>query len=136
MPDEIYTEIILDLYRNPVNRGSVPNPDLRFSGGNSACGDAVIFEIKLGADGKTIEDIKFSGHGCAISTAAESLLTQKVKGKTIDEALALTNRDVFAWLGNIIQTRVKCALLGLHVLKEGLKEYGESGNGKVEGIRI
>ncbi|MFA4907727.1 MAG: iron-sulfur cluster assembly scaffold protein [archaeon] len=136
MPDEIYTEIILDLYKNPVNRGSVPNPDLRFSGGNPTCGDAVVFEIKLGDDGKTIAEIKFSGHGCAISTAAESLLTQNVKGKTIEEAIALTNKDVFAWLGNIIQTRVKCALLGLHVLKEGLKEYEASGNRKVEGIRI
>lgn len=134
MADEIYTDLILELYRNPVNRGSVKNYDLKFSGGNPVCGDEVSFEIKL--EGNRIKEIMFSGHGCAISTAAESLLTQEVKGKTIEEVLAMTNRDVFASLGNIIQTRVKCALLGLHVLKEGLKEHGKSGRREVAEIRI
>ena len=85
-----------------------------------------------------IEEIMFSGHGCAISRAAESLLTEMVKGKTLHEVEKLTEKDMFGLLGNVIQTRVKCALLGLVVLKEGIRAYGKNPERKavVTGIRI
>ena len=129
MNNELYTEIILDLYKNPHNKGRIGDFSLEAGGGNPTCGDQVTFTMKI-SEGK-IEDIKFYGSGCAISTASESLLTEMVKGKRVEEALKITQKELFAELGNIIQTRIKCALLGLEVMKKGLVEYKKRGGGKV-----
>ncbi|MEK6958105.1 MAG: Fe-S cluster assembly sulfur transfer protein SufU [archaeon] len=136
MKKEIYTEIILDLYRNPVNRGKLEGADVEAQGGNPTCGDNVYFTMKIG-EGK-IQDIKFLGSGCAISTAAESLLTEMVKGKSIKHAKKISGEQLLGELGGIIQTRMKCALLGLNVLKKGLEAYEKSGGKKtiVKGIII
>ena len=120
MIGEVYTEIILDLYKNPMNKGVIEDADLDIEGGNPTCGDEIRIMLKVN-EGK-IEDVKFQGHGCAISVASESLLTEMVKGKTIDEANNITKEELFEELGNIIETRIKCALLGLTVLKRGLEE--------------
>ncbi len=125
MDGELYTEIILDLYKNPKNKGRIENYDLEASGGNPICGDQVTFTMKI-ANG-IIEDIKFYGSGCAISTAAESLLTEMAKGKKVEEAGRITQKEMFAELGNIVQTRIKCALLGLEVMKRGIEEYRKRG---------
>lgn len=125
MDSELYTEIILDLYKNPKNKGRIENYDLEASGGNPICGDQVTFTMKI-ANG-IIEDIKFYGSGCAISTAAESLLTEMAKGKKVEEAGHITQKEMFAELGNIVQTRIKCALLGLEVMKRGIEEYRKRG---------
>lgn len=121
MVGEVYTEIILDLYKNPMNKGVIDEPDLDAEGGNPTCGDQIRIMLKVNK-GK-IEDVKFQGHGCAISVASESLLTEMVKGKTIDETKNITKEELFKELGNIIETRIKCALLGLTVLKKGLEEF-------------
>lgn len=135
--DDIYSDLILDLYRHPSNFGKIEGANLEVSGGNPLCGDEVAFTLQI-ANGKTIEDIKFTGHGCAISRAAESLLTQIVKGKPIGNALKLENKDIFEVLGNVIQTRIKCALLGLVVLKRGLEEFERNPRQKavITGIKI
>lgn len=134
--DELYTELILDLNRNPQNHGEIDCPHLRLSGGNPTCGDEVKFDLIL-KDG-TIDEIKFSGHGCSISRAAESILTTMVKGKSVEEAIALTSGDLLTELGNIVQLRMKCALLGLHVLNTGLKKFKASGEEltEIRGIKI
>ena len=126
---ELYTEMILDLFKNPINRGTLDNHNLHAEGGNPICGDEVIFQIRI--SNNTIEDIKFDGHGCAISIAAESILTEMVKGKSIQEIKNLTQEDVFKKLGNIVETRIKCATLGLHVLKKAVEKYEESSEDKV-----
>ena len=120
---DIYSEVILDLYRNPVNFGSLEKPDLHLAGGNPLCGDEVAFDVRFDAETGKVAEIRFNGQGCAISRAAESLCTELVKGKSPEEITHLTPADLFEVLGNIIETRVKCALLGLHVLKEGMRAY-------------
>lgn len=130
----IYTEIILDLYKNPQNKGTMENYDLMASGGNPACGDQVTFYLKV--NNGIIEDIKFYGNGCAISIASESLLTEMAKGKKITYAKKITRGQLFAQLGNTIQTRIKCALLGLEVLKKGIEEYEKNGGKKTTATGI
>ena len=127
--NEIYTEVILDLYKSPRNKGRIEGFDLEASGGNPICGDQVTFTMKI--SGGKIEEMKFYGSGCAISTAAESLLTEMVIGKKVDDALKITQKELFAELGNIVQTRLKCALLGLEVMKKGLTEYKRRGGERV-----
>ena len=117
----IYTEIILDLYKKPVNYGELPDPDLQFSGGNPTCGDEVVFHLRLKDD--HIQEVLFHGHGCAISRASECVLTEMVKGMRLEEVLEIKPDAVFDELGGVIQTRIKCALLGLHVLKHGIRLY-------------
>ena len=119
--NNLYSEIILDLYKHPINYGELDDPDLRFSGGNPSCGDEVIFHICL--EGDRIREVKFQGHGCAISRASQCVLTELVKGKTIAEVLEILPENIFEELGGVIQTRIKCALLGLHVFKQGLRMY-------------
>ncbi|PIN85229.1 MAG: SUF system NifU family Fe-S cluster assembly protein [Candidatus Diapherotrites archaeon CG11_big_fil_rev_8_21_14_0_20_37_9] len=130
MKNEIYSEIILDLYKNPPNKGELGNPEIYADGGNPSCGDQVKFYLII--KNNTIQDIKFQGHGCAISIAAESLLTDMVKGKTINQTKKITSNDLFKELGNIIQTRIKCALLGYSVLQKAIEEYEKAGNKKIE----
>lgn len=117
----IYTEIILDLYRNPVNYGEIEAPDLQLAGGNPTCGDEVVFHLRL--QGENILDVRFHGHGCAISRASECVLTEMVKGMRLEDVLAIKPEAVFDELGGVVQTRIKCALLGLHVLKHGIRMY-------------
>lgn len=128
MVGEIYTEIILDLYKNPMNKGIIEDADLDLEGGNPTCGDQTRIMLKVN-NGK-IEDVKFQGHGCAISVASESLLMEMIKGKTIEETKNITKEELFEELGNIIETRIKCALLGLTVLKKGLNEYEKNNRKK------
>lgn len=133
MDKETYSEIILELYKHPMNEGRIENADLIVQGGNPVCGDAVRIDVKF--ERKKIKEIKYSGEGCAISQASASMLTEQVKGKTAKEVLEMKPEEVFDYLGNIVQTRIKCALLGLHVLKEGLKQYNGKQT-KFEGIKI
>ena len=123
---ELYSEIILDLYRNPVNHGELKDYDVR-AGGNPSCGDRVQITLKI-ENGK-ISDIKFFGKGCAISMAAASLLTEHVKGKSLAQAKKISDNDVFEMLGGIIQTRIKCATLAKTVLQKAIEEW-ERQNGK------
>ncbi len=122
MSSDIYKDIILDYYRNPRNFGELPNPDVRAKDSNPLCGDIIEMQLKIN-DGK-VEDIRFQGKGCAISQASASMLTEVVKGKSLDDAKALGKPDVLELLGiDPGPTRIKCALLGLKVLKLGVYMY-------------
>lgn len=117
--EELYRDFILDHYRNPRNAGALEAPDASFEDNNPLCGDKIRMDLKL-RDG-VIEDIKFKGRGCAISQASASLLTEVVKGKTVAEVARIGKEDVLENLGiQISAARLKCALLGLKVLKEAL----------------
>jgi nitrogen fixation NifU-like protein len=132
MSSDIYKDIILDYYRNPRNKGDLPNPDVRTKDSNPLCGD--IIEIQLKIKDARVEDIRFQGKGCAISQAAASMLTEVVKGKTLDEVKALGKKDVLDLLGiDPGPTRIKCALLGLKVLKLGV--YAFLGQSVTEEVR-
>lgn len=117
--DELYRDFILDHYRNPRNAGTLARPDASFEDNNPLCGDKIRMDIQL-KDG-IVSDIKFQGRGCAISQASASLLTETVKGKTRAEISQIGKEQVLENLGiPISAARLKCALLGLKVLKTAL----------------
>jgi len=121
---DIYREIILDYYRNPRNFGRLEKFDIESRDTNPLCGDEIEIQIKVGV-GQKIEEIKFLGKGCAISQASASMLTELAKGKQLGWVKQLSKEDVFRMLGNpdLGPSRVKCALLGMKVLKTGVYGY-------------
>jgi nitrogen fixation NifU-like protein len=115
--DDLYREEILQHYKRPHNWGPMEDPDLEFEDHNPLCGDQLKVMLKVGDD-DTIEDVRFDGHGCAISQASASMASDEVKGMKIDELLKLDRDFVLGLLGiQISATRMKCALLSLKVLK-------------------
>jgi nitrogen fixation protein NifU and related proteins len=119
--DELYRENILDHYKHPHNwtppDDELERSDLEFHDLNPLCGDELTVQLTVDGDGR-IEDVRFSGHGCAISQAAASMASDEVKGMTVDEVLRLDRSFVLELLGiDISATRMKCALLSLKVLK-------------------
>lgn len=125
----MYTAIILDYYRHPRNYGTIRGADIMERDLNPLCGDEIEMHVKL--EGSIIKEIKFSGHGCAISQAAASMLTEMVAGKTLDDARRVSRQDMLDALGiPISPARLKCALLGLKVLKTGV--YRRLGAGMKE----
>lgn len=118
----MYRENIIDHYKNPHNRGAIKNADIKHTENNPLCGDVVTVSLKLSAG--RAEDIKFQGHGCAISQAAASMLTDEIKGKTLEEIKKTSREDIVNMLGiEIGPVRTKCAVLGLVAVKEGIKEF-------------
>lgn len=115
--DDLYRDYILDHYKNPRNAGELPDATHRYHDTNPLCGDEVTMMLRVG-DGEVVEDVRFIGRGCAISQASTSILTEEVKGKTLDELRAIDRDHVLGNLGiTISPARIKCALLGLKTLK-------------------
>jgi nitrogen fixation protein NifU and related proteins len=115
--DDFYKEYILDHYRNPRNFGHLDHPTAKAEDLNPLCGDKIAMELSVGPDGK-IDDVRFSGKGCAISQASASMLTESLKGKTLEEVAQLSHDVVLENVGiGISPTRMKCAMLGLKVAK-------------------
>lgn len=121
---DIYRELILDYYRNPRNLGKLEKFDIEAHDTNPLCGDAVDMQIRVGA-GSEIEEIKFTGKGCAISMASASMLTELAKGKQLEWVKQLSKADILKMLGEpeLGPSRIKCALLGMKVLKTGVYGY-------------
>ena len=123
--DQFYREYILYHYKNSRNYERLEHPDISHEEDNPLCGDVVgmDFRVKDGA----IEDIRFHGRGCAISQASASLLTERLKGLSLEDARKINKDDVLGELGiEISPARIKCALLALKVLKVGA--YGLAGD--------
>jgi nitrogen fixation NifU-like protein len=121
MAENLYREIILDHYRNPRNKGTLDPADYSYEDTNPLCGDEVRIDLRV-KDG-LVDEVRFSGRGCAISQASASMLTELVEGQPLDEVKALTKDDLLEELGvPISPARMKCALLPLKVLKAGI--YG------------
>ena len=113
---DMYAETILDYYRAPPNKGIIPKPDAHAHDVNTSCGDELTVSVQI-ADDKVI-DARFDGKGCVISQAACSMLLESIIGKTLEEIRNIDKKDVLALLGiDVSPMRLKCALLGLKVLK-------------------
>lgn len=119
--DSIYREIILEHSKNPSNKGELDPADFTYEDLNPLCGDEVRIDVRVKDD--HVSEIAWSGHGCAISQASASLLTELVDGKSLDEVKALGKDELLEELGiDLSPARLKCALLSLKVLKAGI--YG------------
>ena len=119
--DQLYREVILDHYKNPRGHGVIEDADAEAEGMNPLCGDEVSIFVTFGEDGETIEDVKFSGRGCAISQASTSMLMEMVKGRKATDVAALPKDELLEEIGiPLTPIRLKCAVLGLGVLKLAL----------------
>jgi len=119
--EDLYREVILDHYKNPRGHGELEGADVSAEGQNPLCGDEVSIFVGFGADGDTIDEVKFTGRGCAISQAATSMLTEMVKGRSATEIAELPRDELLEEIGiPLTPIRLKCALLGLSTLKLAL----------------
>jgi nitrogen fixation protein NifU and related proteins len=119
--DDLYRQDILDHSQNPRNFGTLDHPDISAEDSNPLCGDKIRMDLRV-KEG-TIEDVKFTGIGCSISRAAASMLTEEIKGKTLEEVKQIGREEVLELLGiELGPVRLKCALLALKTLKVGI--YG------------
>ena len=113
--------MILDHYKNPRGHGLLAEPDAHAEGQNPLCGDEVTVSVKFADDGETLADVGFEGQGCAISQAATSMLTELVKGRKASEVAELPREELLDEIGiPLTPVRLKCAILGLGVLKVAL----------------
>jgi|SRR3989338_2336988 len=120
IPEDMYKEHILELYKSPSNFGTLKNPSHEATEYNSVCGDEVTVQLYV-KDG-IVKDIKFSGSGCVISMVASSLLTEKIKGQKVSDVKILKGEEVLKLLKiKLNPARVKCALLSLDAVKGALK---------------
>ncbi|CAN5474527.1 MAG: SUF system NifU family Fe-S cluster assembly protein [Chloroflexi bacterium] len=119
--DDLYRDEILEHYRRPHNFGTLPEPDAVQEGSNPLCGDRITLMLGLGDSG-TVEEVAFTGRGCAISQASASMLTDRIKGRPLSEVSTLGGQDVLDELGiEISPARLKCALLSLETLQRALE---------------
>jgi nitrogen fixation NifU-like protein len=120
--DDLYRDEILEHYRNPHNFGTLDEPTLVKEGSNPLCGDRITLMLAISNDG-TVEDVTFTGRGCAISQASASMLTDEIKGKPLTEVVTTNRQDVLDNLGiEISPARMKCAMLSLETLKSAVSD--------------
>ncbi|MCK5314091.1 MAG: SUF system NifU family Fe-S cluster assembly protein [Anaerolineales bacterium] len=130
--DDLYREIIIDRYKNPIYRGSLDPNDISFEDDNPLCGDHLRIEVRVNSDERVTEAV-FDGYGCAISQASADLLIESIQGKTLEEVKQITKEDILDMLGiELGPVRLKCALLSLKVLKAGVYGLGEASDDLVE----
>jgi len=123
---DLYRQEILDHYKHPHNFGHLSKPQAKATLYNTACGDVVTIELNIGKmKGKdVVQDIRFSGEGCAISKSSASILTDSVKGMGLFSILSMKPEKVYAFFGsNLTPARVKCALLPLETIQKAILEW-------------
>ncbi|TLN02434.1 SUF system NifU family Fe-S cluster assembly protein, partial [bacterium] len=124
--DDLYREIIIERYKDPLYRGELDPHDITFEDENPLCGDHIRIDLRVD-ENDIVTEAAFSGHGCAISQASADLLLESVIGKSLKEVKALGKQDILDLLGiELGPVRLKCALLSLKVLKAGVYGLGEA----------
>ena len=117
----LYSDIVMDHFMHPRNVGEIENPDGVGQGGNAKCGDIMKMYLKIRDN--VIQDVKFETFGCGSAIASSSMATEMIKGKTIDEALAVTNRQVVDALGGLPAHKLHCSVLAEESIKSAIKDY-------------
>ena len=117
----LYTDTVMDHFMHPRNVGEIKNPSGVGEVGNAKCGD--IMKMYLDIENDVIKDVKFETFGCGSAIASSSMATEMIKGKTIDEALALTNKDVVDALGGLPAHKLHCSVLAEEAIKSAVKDY-------------
>lgn len=124
--DDLYRELIIERYKNPLFRGELDPHNISFEDDNPLCGDHIRIDLRVDEEDRVTE-ARFDGHGCAISQASADLLLESILGKSLDQVKQLTKEDLLDLLGlELGPVRLKCALLSLKVLKAGVYGLGES----------
>jgi len=118
---DVYTEKVMDLFMNPKNAGRMENPDGVGEVGNARCGDIMKIYIRVKDD--RIEDVSFETFGCASAIASSSMVTEMVKGMTLDEALALSNKEVVNALGGLPPQKIHCSVLAEEGIRAAIEDY-------------
>lgn len=127
----MYSEKVMDHFMNPRNVGEIKDADGVGTVGNPVCGDMMTFYIKV--NDNRIQDVKFKTFGCGAAIAVSSMISEMAKGKTIEEALKITNRDVASELGGLPAQKMHCSNLGADALHKAIENYLEKMRGKAEG---
>ena len=117
----LYTETVMDHFMHPRNVGEIAEPDGVGQVGNAKCGDIMKMYLKI--KDNTIQDVKFETFGCGSAIASSSMATELIKGKTIEEALAVTNRQVVDALGGLPAHKLHCSVLAEEAIKAAVKDY-------------
>ena len=122
----LYTETVMDHFTHPRNVGEIPDADGVGEVGNAKCGDIMKMYLKIKDD--RIEDAKFETFGCGSAIASSSMATELIKGKTVDEALAVTNKQVVDALGGLPAYKLHCSVLAEESIKAAVKNYYDRNN--------
>jgi nitrogen fixation NifU-like protein len=126
-----YSEKVMDHFKNPRNVGVIEDADVTSKVGSVACGDLIKLYLKFDADRDHIKDIKFESYGCAANIATSSMMTEMVKGKTIEEARKVTFKDISETLGGLPKIKLHCAVLSRQGLETAFLKY-EAKKGRVK----
>ena len=122
----LYNDIVMDHFLNPKNVGEIDNPDGTGIYGSPVCGDMMQIQIKV--EGETITDAKFKTFGCGSAIASSSMATSMIIGKTIEEALEITNKQIIDELGGLPPVKVHCSVLADKAIKNAIYDYAQKNN--------
>lgn len=128
----MYSETVMDHFKNPRNVGSIENADGIGQVGNPKCGDIMKIYLKINND--TIEDAKFETFGCGSAIASSSMATELIKGKSINEAVELSNKAVVEALGGLPPVKIHCSVLAEQAIKSALYDYAQKTNKTIKGL--
>lgn len=129
----MYSEIVMDHFRNPRNAGTMENPDGVGQVGNPKCGDIMKIYLKINKN-EIIEDVKFETFGCGSAIASSSIATEMIKGKSVHEAVELSNKAVVEALGGLPPVKIHCSVLAEQAVKSALYDYAQKNNKTIKGL--